>query len=147
MTNSKLPAYVFVAFAGVLLVLAVYKTFVTPKTGTKTGVGVVTDVPNTDKALVPPTLSPQEKEIIAKIETLSVDITETAVTPAVITAKQYDQVAFFNKTKDKTITVDGGSWGKVPLAAGENMTQAFKTVGSFKYQVTSLGLSGEVVVK
>lgn len=143
MNNSKLPAYLFVAFAGMLLLLAVYKTFIAPKQD----IEQMVTTPVVEEQRVPPTLSPEEREIISKIETLTVDITDTKITPVQILVKKNDQVAFYNKTADKTITIDGGDWGKVPLRPGENMTQSFKNVGIFKYQVTPMGLSGEVEVK
>ena len=146
--KDKVFAYGFVGVAGLLLLFSVYKTFLVPKTdvipldrGNQPAVKAPTEV------LIPPTLSPQEREIVAAIETKTVEITDTAIAPVSILVKQYDQVQFYNRTTKSTIQVDGGSWGKVPLAPGENMTQAFREIGTFKYQIVGTELKGEVTVR
>lgn len=142
--KDKVFAYVFVGVAAVLLLFAVYKTLFSSKVVPRTDQGT-SRVPT--QAPVPPTLTPEEIKIYSNVETKSVDITDSAIFPISIVVKKHDQVAFYNKTKGKTITIDGGTWGKIPLDAGENMTQSFKELGTFKYQVAALGLNGEVVVK
>lgn len=143
--KDKVFAYLFVGLAAILLLFAVYKTLFSSKVVPRTDQPVTNRIPT--QAPVPPTLSPEEIKIYSNIETKSVDITDSAISPASIVVKKHDQVAFYNKTKGKTITIDGGTWGKIPLAPRENMTQSFKELGTFKYQVAALGLNGEVVVK
>lgn len=94
-----------------------------------------------------PTKTPEEIEIISKIEEHKVIIYDKNIKPKVLNIKAHDQVSFVNKT-NKEISVAGEGWGGVLLRPEENMTQSFEKIGSFEYKVsTSLLLFGEVIVR
>ena len=95
----------------------------------------------------PPTLSPEKKEIIAKIETHAVKITSEGFSPAELTIKRYDQVSWENQ--DSTAhQVKGEGWGNVPIQSGRRFTQSFDESGVFPYQcVLHPEMNGKIIVE
>lgn len=96
---------------------------------------------------VAPTLTQAEKDIISNMKTFKVEIFDNSINPPKLSIKKYDQVAFYNNTTDQTISIDGEGWGGVLIKPGQNMTKPFREIGKFKYQVTLLGLDGEILVE
>lgn len=98
--------------------------------------------------VVVPTKTPQEIEVISKMETKEIVIANDSLTPKALTIKAFDQVQFTNKS-DKTITIAGEGWSGSPLKAGRKAIRAFDQVGTFTYTVSGLtsSLTGKVVVK
>jgi plastocyanin len=79
-----------------------------------------------------PTLSPEKKEIISKLETHQVDITDRAFSPASLTIKLHDQVQWQNKGNE-ACQIKGEGWESPTVESGTNFTQAFDQLGTFSY--------------
>ena len=95
----------------------------------------------------PPTLSPEKKEIISKLETHSVVITEAGFAPQTLTIKRYDQVQWENQGST-THQVKGEGWGNVPIQPGKRFTQAFEETGTFPYSDSlQPTLTGTIIVQ
>lgn len=95
----------------------------------------------------PPTLSPQQIEIISKIVDHPVAIEASGFNPPELTVKAYDQVTWTNKdTREHNITGDG--WGNVSIGPGESFTQAFNQKGNYSYSCTlNPELKGTIIVE
>jgi plastocyanin len=95
----------------------------------------------------PPTLSPEQIEIISKIETHTVEIANGQFNPPTLTIKAHDQVMWQNKD-GKTHKITGENWGNVPIANGESFTQAFDTPGTYSYSCALYPeMKGTIIVK
>ncbi|MEX2722526.1 MAG: hypothetical protein Q6367_001420 [Candidatus Freyarchaeota archaeon] len=106
---------------------------------------IPTNIPT--KTKTPPTLSPQEIEIIKKIETYEVFIEEGKVTPKTLEIKVHDQVRWFNKD-NKIHQIVGEGWGNVPIAPGENFTRSFNQPGEYPYSDNNdPTIKGLIIVK
>lgn len=142
---KKLLPYAFLVVLVLVIALVVIKsmgpkpTELTPKK---------TVVPTSAPVRVPPTNTPQEKEILQKMETKEINVSDKEISPAVLTIKAHDQVIFWNKTAQK-MKVVGQGWGGFDIAPQENMVQRFDNVGTIPYTISGLSasLSGSVVVK
>lgn len=86
----------------------------------------------TPEHFVIPTKTPQEIEIISKIETHTVEIENDKFNPPQLQIKLHDQVVWVNKN-NKTHKITGEGWGNVPIENGESFTQAFDEPGTYSY--------------
>jgi len=94
-----------------------------------------------------PTLSPERKEIISKVETNTVIIQNKSFSPQNLTIKLHDQVEWQNKDNE-TFQIKGEGWGDVPIGPGESFTQAFETPGTYSYSCAlHPDLTGTIVVE
>ena len=94
-----------------------------------------------------PTLSPEELEIISKLETQIIVIQNKSFSPTNLTIKLHDQVEWQNKDNE-TYQITGEGWGNVPIEPGESFTQAFETTGTYTYSCAlHPDLTGTIVVK
>lgn len=94
-----------------------------------------------------PTLSPEEKEIISKLENHVVVIEDQSFDPKDLTIKPHDQVEWQNEDGE-TYQIKGDDWGDVPIEPGESFTQAFATPGTYTYGcLLHPDLSGTIIVK
>lgn len=94
-----------------------------------------------------PTKTPQELEIISKIETKTVTIKNLKFEPETLTIKLHDQVVWKNQDSIDH-KVKGNDWGNVPIGPGENFTQAFDKTGTYSYTCTlHPTMTGTIIVK
>jgi len=94
-----------------------------------------------------PTLSPEQIEIISKIETHTVEIINGKFNPSTLIIKAHDQVVWQNKD-GKTHKVTGENWGDVPIENGESFTQSFDTPGTYLYSCSlHPEMKGTIIVK
>ncbi|MGB9911726.1 MAG: cupredoxin domain-containing protein [Microgenomates group bacterium] len=94
-----------------------------------------------------PTLTEEQKEIIANITTHTVKIENGKLNPETITIKVHDQVSWVNNDKE-VYQIKGEDWGNVPINPGENFTQAFDKPGTFSYTCAlHPQIKGTVIVK
>jgi plastocyanin len=94
-----------------------------------------------------PTLSPEEIEIISKLETHVVTLENDSFSPQNLTIKHHDQVEWQNKDQE-TYQIKGEEWGDVPIEPGESFTQAFDQVGVYSYSCPlHPDLTGTIVVE
>jgi len=100
-----------------------------------------------EEKTAPPTLSPQQIEIIKKIETHTVEIINGQFNPATLTIKPHDQVMWKNKD-GKTHNIKGEGWGNVPIENGENYTHSFEQPGTYPYSCAlHPEMKGTIIVK
>jgi len=100
-----------------------------------------------EKQAAPPTLSPEQIEVISKIETHTVEIANGQFNPSTLNIKTHDQVMWQNKD-GKTHKIIGENWGNVPIENGENFTQAFDTPGTYPYSCAlHPKMKGTIIVK
>lgn len=96
---------------------------------------------------LPPTLSPEEKEIIANLQTHEVKIENGKLNPETLTIKLHDQVMWVNNDT-KPHKIAGENWGGVPIQPGESFTQAFDQKGTFSYSCAlQPDLKGTIIVE
>jgi len=141
--------YIFAGFCLLIFGFSIYKFVLEGsfKLLGKTEPVPVIPVENVDKEeFIFPTKAPEEIELISQVETNSVEITETAITPTSLTIKPHDQVFFSNKTKVE-IKIVGKNWGGIPIGTGENMSQPFNEKGEFNYKIEGLEVELEGVIK
>lgn len=94
-----------------------------------------------------PTLSPERKEIISKLETHVVVIEKKSFSPQNLTIKLHDQVEWQNKDNE-TFQIKGQGWGDVPIEPGEVFSQPFENAGTFPYSCAlHPDLKGTIVVQ
>jgi len=103
--------------------------------------------PTVQESTAPPTLSPEQIEIISKIETHTVEIVNGQFNPSTLNIKAHDQVVWKNKD-GKTHKVTGENWGNVPIENGESFTQSFDTPGTYPYSCAlHPEMKGIIIVK
>lgn len=94
-----------------------------------------------------PTLSPEEKEIIANLQTHEVKIENGQLNPETLTIKLHDQVMWVNND-NKPHKITGENWGGVPIQPGESFTKKFDQEGTFSYSCAlQPELKGTIIVK
>ena len=87
---------------------------------------------------IAPTVSPEEYQIIANIQSYIVEIYSDRVTPEKITINQYDQVIFYNKTGQE-ISIKLSGWeNSILLGKEENLTEPFRKEGEIEIEITGL---------
>ena len=87
---------------------------------------------------IAPTVSPEEHEIIANIQSHIVEIFSDRVAPEKITVNQYDQVIFDNKTGQQ-ISIKLSGWeDSISLGKEENLTEPFRKEGEFEVEISGL---------
>lgn len=93
-----------------------------------------------------PTLSPERKAIISKVETHVIVIQNKSFSPQNLTIKLHDQVEWQNKDNE-TYKIKGEGWGNVPIGPEESFTKAFETAGTYPYSCAlHPDLTGTIVV-
>ena len=95
---------------------------------------------------IAPTVSPEEHEIIANIQSHIVEIFSDRVAPEKITVNQYDQVIFDNKTGQQ-ISIKLSGWeDSISLGKEENLTNPFRKEGEFEVEISGLSQDLKVMV-
>lgn len=144
MDKQKLSLGIFAAVAVITVLLISTLIIKQRQTPTLPPAGQPVQIPTSPPL---PTKTPQELEIISKIETKIVTIKNNQFDPQTITVKRYDQVEWQNKD---TVNhkVKGEGWGNVPIGPSENFTQAFDKAGTYSY-ICALHstMTGTVIVK
>lgn len=79
-----------------------------------------------------PTLLPEKKEIISKLKTHEVTITDGAFSPASLTIKLHDQIQWENKDNE-VCQIKGEGWESPAIESGMNFTQAFDQLSTSSY--------------
>ena len=79
-----------------------------------------------------PTLSPERKEIVSKMKSHKIVISDGAFSPANLTIKVHDQVQWNNK-ESENCQIKTEDWQSPPIRPGKNFTQAFNEPGNFPY--------------
>jgi len=94
-----------------------------------------------------PTLTPETKAIISKIENHVVIIENKSFSPQNLTVNRYDQVEWENQDEE-TYQIKGENWGDVLIIPEESFTQAFNERGTYPYTCTlHPNLKGTIIVE
>ncbi len=152
-TKTPVPLDKIILTTGIILFVvtssAVVSTLI-KKGSTETGKTPAAQIENSqpDRTLqIPPTLTPERIEIIAQLETHTVNIENGTFNPLSLTIKLHDQVEWHNNTGE-TYKVKGKDWGNVPIDPGMIFSQAFETAGTFTYSCAlHPGVTGTVIVE
>lgn len=146
MNNPKPKPLLFILFGLFLVATVVLLVSYRKKTSGKPS-GVSPNAGQQKQSQTPPTLSPQQIEIISKIVDHPIIIEAGGFSPSELTIKTYDQVTWTNKdTKEHNIA--GKGWGDVTINPNESFTQAFNLKGTYSYSCTlSPELKGTIIVE
>jgi plastocyanin len=88
--------------------------------------------PDARQQTAPPTLSPEQIEIISKKEAQTVEIINGQFNPQILTIKTHEQVKWQNKD-GKTHKIIGEGWSTIPIEDGESFILPFNNPGTYSY--------------
>lgn len=131
---------------GAIFVFLKNQAYETKRTAKQTS--ITDNMENMGTKTSPPTLSPEKKEIVAKMKTHLVSLKNGTASPATLYIKLHDQVRWSNDDEAGNYRIKGEGWGNIPIEPGMSFVQSFKEAGTFTYTCTlHPEIQGSIIVQ